>query len=199
LSIGSLELLAKTPQTPEELETSLTLFAFSFFIIISIWFGYARIITLLSQETRGAISLNLLLLFFVVLEPYLFFVIQSSPTLAFLDLASVLYALDVGVMFLILAGLIELVLWKNTHKDGGTSAELHPAIVPRLRVGMIFYTLIGGIYLLSALPFFFDYNKMGNQLRFELWYSAFGFVFLGVVNRRREKDKHRVLGQKKPD
>jgi len=67
LSIGSLELLARTPQTPGDLATSVWLFAFSFLIVVSIWFGYARIMAVISQETGGAISLNLLLLFCVAL------------------------------------------------------------------------------------------------------------------------------------
>src|SRR5215472_3657003 len=102
LSIGSLELLARTPQTPSDLATSVALFAFSFLIVVAIWVGFARVMTIISQETPWTMGLNLLLLFCVALEPYLFFILQSQPgNHDFLDWASFAYALDVGGMFLI--------------------------------------------------------------------------------------------------
>jgi uncharacterized membrane protein len=185
LSIGSLELLARTPQTPEDLATSVALFAFSFLIVVSIWFGYARIMAVISQETGGAISLNLLLLFCVALEPYLFFVLQSKPSdLSFLDWASFGYALDVGAMFLILGGLIRPILREKSL--GNEKGDLHPVLFRRFRVAMFFYAFIGGAYLVSALPFFWIDTPIG-PLRFVFWYSAFAFAFLGILNRRRER------------
>jgi len=185
LSIGSLELLARTPQTPEDLATSVALFAFSFLIVVSIWFGYARIMAVISQGTGGAISLNLLLLFCVALEPYLFFVLQSKPSdLSFLDWASFGYALDVGAMFLILGALIRHVL--RGKSPGVERGDLHPVLFRRFHVAMFFYAFIGGAYLVSALPFFWIDTPIG-PFRFVLWYSAFAFVFLGILNRRRER------------
>jgi len=187
LSIGSLELLARTPQTPADLGTSVALFAFSFLIVVSIWFGYARIMAVISQETGGAVSLNLLLLFCVALEPYLFFVLQSKPSdLSFLDWTSFGYALDVGAMFLILGGLIRLILRKKSL--GVEGFDLHPVLLRRFRVAMFFYAFIGGAYFVSALPFFWVDTPIG-PLRFVFWYSAFAFVFLGILNRRRERSQ----------
>src|SRR6267143_1725470 len=173
LSIGSLELLARTPQTAADLATSVALFAFSFLIVVSIWFGYARIMAVISQETSGAVSLNLLLLFCVALEPYLFFVLQSKPSdLSFLDWASFGYALDVGAMFLILGGLIRPILrGKDMDVEG---LDLHPFLLRRFRVAMLFYAFVGGSYLMSALPFFWVDTPIG-PLRFVFWYSAFAF------------------------
>ena len=179
LSIGSLELLAKTPQTPAELETSIALFAFSFFVIVSIWIGYARIMGVVPQETGASISLNLLLLFCVVLEPYLFFVLQSaSADVSLLEWTSFAYALDVGADFLVLGGLIRVLLRVKT--------DLHPVIARRFRLAMLFYVLIGGLYVVSALPVFWVDTPIG-ELRFVFWYSSFAFVFMGILNRRRER------------
>lgn len=187
LSIGSLELLARTPQTPADLGTSVLLFAFSFLIVVLIWFGYARIVAVTSQETGGAVSLNLLLLFCVVLEPYLFFVLQSKPSdLSFLDWASFGYALDVGAMFLILGGLIRLILRRKSL--GLEEFDLHPVLLRRFRLAMFFYAVIGGAYFVSALPFFWVDTPIG-PLRFVFWYSAFAFTFLGILNRRRERSQ----------
>src|SRR2546425_4709505 len=110
---------------------------------------------IISQETSGTVSMNMLLLFCVALEPYLFFVLQSkSSDLSFLDWASFGYALDVGAMFLILGGLIRPILrGKNRGNDKG---DLHPLLFRRFRVAMFFYAFIGGAYLVSALPFPLD-------------------------------------------
>jgi uncharacterized membrane protein len=183
LSIGSLELLARTPQTPSDLATSVGLFAFSFLIVVAIWLGYSRIMAVMPNETGGALSLNLFLLFGVVLEPYLFFVLQStSSDSSFLNWASFGYALDVGAMFLILATLIVLVLKRIDRKE----LRLHPVLLGRFRLAMYLYIFVGGAYLFSALPFFWIDTLVG-PLRFVFWYSSFAFVFLGIFNRRRER------------
>lgn len=191
LSIGSLELLAKAPQTSTDLETSIALFAFSFLIVVSIWLSYARIVAVMSQETTGFIGLNLLLLFLVVLEPYLFFVLQNSQNDDFLNAASLGYALDVGGMFLILSSLVWLML--HGKKPSVEGRELHPLLIRRFRVGMIFNGVIGAIWVFSALvPA--DFQTPLGRLRFLLWYSSFAFLLFGIVNRRRAKEdnqKHR--------
>ena len=184
LSIGSLELIARAPQNAFDLAVSVRLFAFSIFIVVSIWLGYARIIAIMPQETGRALALNILLLFLVVLEPYLFFVLQSTSLgSSFLDSASFEYAFDVGGMFLILGGMVRITLQERKKQPGN---ELHPILHRRLRLAAKFYTLIGALYLTSALPFFWVDSPIGF-LRFAFWYSAFGFVFFGVINRRRER------------
>jgi uncharacterized membrane protein len=183
LSIGALELLARVPQSPSDLAKSIGLFAFSFLIVVAIWLGYARIMAVMPQRAGGVLSLNMVLLFCVVLEPYLFFVLQSRPgDFSFLDWASFGYAIDVGGMFLILAGLILLILKRIDRKE----LKLHSVLLGRFRLAMYLYVFVGGTYLFSALPFFWIDSPVG-PVRFVLWYSAFAFVFLGVFNRRRER------------
>ena len=53
LSIGSLELLARTPKTTQELAISAGLFAFSFLIAIAIWLGYMRIMAVMPKVPAG--------------------------------------------------------------------------------------------------------------------------------------------------
>ena len=184
LSIGSLELLAKTPKTPQDLAASVGLFAFSFLIVIAIWLGYSRIMAVMPQAIGGTLSLNLLLLFCVVLEPYLFFVLQSSGDFTFLGWASVGYALDVGAMFLILAGLIRIILKKTDRKE----LKLHHILLERFRRVMYTYIFMGGSYLVSALPFFWIDTPVG-PLRFFFWYSPLAFAFVGIFNRRHERNQ----------
>lgn len=188
LSIGSLELLAKTPQHPFDLAVSVALFAFSFFIVVSIWIGYARVMSFISQETSGTVSLNLLLLFCVVLEPYLFFVLQNpspqDPT--FLEWTSFAYALDVGGNFLILGSLVRVAVRSKT-----PGKEVHPVLLRRFRVAMALYFFIGGAYVLSALPLFWVDTPIGH-LRFVFWYSSLAFIFLGMIYRRMERNYART-------
>lgn len=184
LSIGSLELLAKTPKTPQDLAASVGLFAFSFLIVIAIWLGYSRIMAVMHQAIGGTLSLNLILLFCVVLEPYLFFVLQSSGDFTFLGWASFGYALDVGAMFLILAGLIRIILKKTDRKE----LKLHHSLLERFRRVMYTYIFMGGSYLVSALPFFWV-DTPGGPLRFFFWYSPLAFAFVGISNRRRERNQ----------
>ena len=194
LSIGSLELLARTPQTPTELATSVGLFAFSFLIVIAIWLGYSRIMAVMPQGTGGTLSLNMFLLFCVVLEPYLFFVLESgSGDFSFLGWTSFGYALDVGAMFLILAGLIRIILRKIDRKE----LRLHSVLLERFRLVMYIYIFVGGAYLVSALPFFWIDTPVG-PLRFVFWYSPFAFAFLGVFNRRRERLRSKKLLRSRP-
>lgn len=187
LSIGSLELIARVPKDSFDLAVSVGLFSFSFFIVVSIWLGYARIIAITPQETGRSLALNILLLFCVVLEPYLFFILQSNPSNppdpSFLNWASFGYAIDVGGMFLILGGMIRITLQEKKRRRG---EELHLMLDRRLRLAAKFYAVIGGLYLISALPFFWVDSQIGF-LRFLFWYSAFGFVFFGILNRRRER------------
>jgi hypothetical protein len=121
-------------------------------------------------------------LFGVVLEPYLFFVLQStSSDFSLLNWTSFGYALDVGSMFLILAALIMLIIKGIDRKE----LKLHPLLLDRFRLAMYLYIFVGGAYLLSAVPFFWIDSPVG-PLRFVFWYSSFAFVFLGTTSHERK-------------
>jgi uncharacterized membrane protein len=70
-------------------------FALSFFIIVWIWWGYNRLIKRLDMDRKSEVVLNAVLLFLVVIEPYLWTLIRSSS-------GATLYAVDVGTTMLIL-------------------------------------------------------------------------------------------------
>jgi uncharacterized membrane protein len=121
LSIGSLTLIANIPRDIPTLELDVLYFGFSFIIVIMIWSGYTRTLAYLPIETEGVFFLNITLLFAVALEPFLFYVIvapssASNVNLPFLDFASGGYALDVGMMYLILAGFDYMVTREEKRK-----------------------------------------------------------------------------------
>ena len=171
LSIGSLTLIAHIPTNTNALVTDIAYFGFSFLIVIMIWSGYTRTVTFIPIETEGIFLLNIILLFVVALEPFLFYVLVSTggnsvTELAFLNSASAAYALDVGVMYLIQAGFDFIVVreerGKHTHSE---------ALILRFRRLGALLSLGGGLFLVSALPFFWVVLG-GSYLRFDFWCAS---------------------------
>jgi uncharacterized membrane protein len=103
LSIGALTLIGQQPSDFQQLIVSILYYAFSFVILISIWRSYTRTMVLLPAETSSLINLNILLLFLVSIEPYLFNQLLASPSLEMVQNVSILYAFDLGGLFVIQA------------------------------------------------------------------------------------------------
>ncbi len=189
LSIGSVFLIGRVPQTGQDLAVNILLFGFSFLILVMTWVGYSRTMTVLPVEVPFALLLNLLLLFCVALEPYLFFnlVSVSVDSLDLLNSESIAYALDVGVMFLLLAALALMVVKeeRRTGSDRG-HLRLHPLVLRRFRRVMKAQAIVGAIFIVSALPIFWTMTPIG-YLRFTLWYSSFVILPAGTLRSVREK------------
>ena len=178
LSIGSLILVGREPESGQGLATNVLLFGFGFLIVVLVWLLYSRTMSLLSAEVPLALLLNLLLLFCVALEPYLFYVLQSVPTPGLLDAGSVAYALDAGSMFFLLGSLAYLVV----REDKGRH-RLHPAVLAGFRRGWRSEALVGLIFLVSALPVFWVSTSVG-YLRFDMWSLPFVILVVNRVPRR---------------
>jgi len=71
LSIGSLVLIARIPSNTGELISDMVQFAFTFLILVTIWTIYTRIANVMPVESDLALGLNLSLLFFVAIEPFM--------------------------------------------------------------------------------------------------------------------------------
>src|SRR5271169_3017147 len=99
LSIGSLFLVNRIRQTGQDLATNVALFGFGFLIVVLTWLGYSRTMAVLPEEAPFALFANLVLLFVVALEPYLFYVLESAQTADLANSASVAYALDLAGLF----------------------------------------------------------------------------------------------------
>jgi uncharacterized membrane protein len=189
LSIGSLVLIANIPQTPEELGGDLALFVFSFMLVVISWYLYTRIMSVLPVEVRGALILNMLLLLCVALEPYTLYVLQSSQTISFLTWSSVAYALDVGLIYIMLGGLAFILLTEA--KRPRSELSVHPAIVHGFRRTMRAELFVGAVFVISALPFFWVATPAG-YLRFDVWYLSLGVVFFYRPHRKRPDDAQRT-------
>ncbi len=182
LSIGSLVLIGHLPQTPGELGSDIFLFVFSFMLVVLSWLLYTRVMSVLPVEMPGALILNLVLLLCVALEPYTLYVLDSSQDISVLEWASFTYAVDVGLIYLLLAGLAYILVTEA--KKPGTELHVHPEIVRRFRATMRAELFLGGVFTVSALPFFWVLTPIG-YLRFDIWYLSFITIFLWYPRLRR--------------
>jgi hypothetical protein len=172
LSIGSIILVGKQPQTGQDIAVNVLLFGFGFLIIVMTWLGYSRTMAVLPVEAPFALAANLVLLFIVAIEPYLFYVLTSVQTNGLADAASVVYGLDVGGMFLMQAALARMVVQgEKAHSHG--QLPLHPIVLARFRRVRL-DVVIGLVFVASALPIFWVDTPIGI-LRFYLWSSSFLF------------------------
>jgi len=165
LSIGAFSLVSSPPATNSAVLSDLFTFGFSFLILIVIWLQYTRVMSVLPLESSRTIRLNIMLLFAVSIEPFLFNLVNNPPVKAFSygDFTTTLYALDLASLMGIL-GFFTL-----------TVADEDRKLVPKdelkrfKRGGLI---LVGscGIFLVTALPPLYTTMVDGVRLRLVLWY-----------------------------
>ncbi len=173
LGIGSAILTAKLPQSAHDLVIDVSDFAFSFLILILVWVGYRRTVITLPHETRGTLIVNIILLFFVAVEPFLFYVVVASS--AIVNVASSVYAVDIGAMLIMLAVLSYLLLSEEEHKHKG---RLHVAVMKSVRQNMFTRLVVGAIFLASALPIFWIASPVGYFVRMDLWFASLALIFI---------------------
>lgn len=162
LSIGALTLVGQQAAGPDELVKFILFYAFSFLILISVWLGYTRNMAMLHVETGSLLAVNILLLFLVSVEPFLFNNLLFAP---FADKVSLLYALDLGSLFLIQAYLANMNL----------AFKSRPAnTLYKFKLQRNTYLISSSIFFFSMLPYFWDWGIIINEsttvpLRVIIW------------------------------
>lgn len=175
LSIGSAQLLFNTPKGGNEILTSLVVFGFSFLILINVWLRYTSVTSVVPIETTTMVRLNVLLLFLVAVEPYLFDImvkygLSADPGLD----ASAFYALDIGGMNLVIAYF--------THLMTIEGKRLIPEdLVRRYRQSRNFIFFVGLIFAFSAIPNFASIDVLGTSLRVVLWIATVPFIWISRI------------------
>jgi hypothetical protein len=91
---------------------------------------------------------------------------------------------DVGAIFLILAGLAYLLV-QETEKPR-PELKVHSIVVERFRRGMKAQLICGVVFMVSALPFFWLETPIG-YLRFVLWYVSIPVFIVWIPIGRRKK------------
>jgi uncharacterized membrane protein len=146
LSISALTLVGQQPATSEQLGFALGLYGFSFFILISVWLLYSSVTSILPSETAVLVNLNVVLLFLVSVEPYLFnelFVLRGDMNLY----VSSVYSIDLAAMFSVLAFFF--------HALTDEEKRLVPrALLSRYRLDRNVMLLVALLLAISVYPYF---------------------------------------------
>lgn len=178
LSVGAISLVSSPPTTSSQVQSDLATFGFSFLILITMWLRYTRIMSVFPIQTNRVNNLNILLLFCVSIEPFLFNLVRNMPTVAdpavFADATSQLYALDLGAMFAIIGG-FTLTLADEERK------LIPKVLIHQYRIEGASAFVCGLIFGLSALPVFYGITLNGVSLRYYLW--AVPLVLIWVTRR----------------
>jgi uncharacterized membrane protein len=173
LEIGSVFLIAQLPQNPGGLGLDILEFGFNFLIVVMAWLSYRRAVVTLPHETPNTVLVNIALLFSVSIEPFLFYVLVSQSGI--LETASTAYALDVGVMMLLLSTYNYLLLREERNAP---DRRIHPALIERIRRTMVGRAWIGVLFLVSSLPVFWIPTPGGETLRIDLWFLGLSLILL---------------------
>lgn len=165
LSIGAISLFSRLPSRPFGIVIDVAEFGFSFLILISVWLGYTNIMSTLPMEDSTTLTLNIVLLFFVSIEPYLFYLNITFDLLAhelLLNYASILYALDMAGLMLILA--------LFTHQLAREERELVPkeSLAKFKRVRSTLFTS-AALFAITILPIFWTFKLWDLPIRFYFW------------------------------
>jgi len=181
LSIGALTLLSERPGSAIDLAGTLLGFGWAFLILALVWVRYTSIMSVLPVETGRMIGANLLLLFLVSVEPYLYNLIavsfSSLPGQLDAGVASTAYAADMGSMFLVLAYF--------AHEITIEEKKLIPKELLRRYKLMRDATIVtAALFIVSTLPMFWSLVVFGLHLRFILWMGTF---VTWIVRRELEK------------
>ena len=183
LSIGAIALLSEKPSSIIGLASSLVGFGWAFLILALVWVRYTRIMSVLPVETGRMMGANMLLLFLVSVEPYLYNLITVSfvPLAGQLDsgVTTALYAVDMGSIFLILAYF--------THELTIEERRLIPKeLLRNYRLQRNTTIASAALFLVSTLPIFWSFVVFGLQARFILWMGTFlGWIVRREIERRR--------------
>jgi uncharacterized membrane protein len=148
LSIGAITLIGQQPTNAQEVFAAIGLYGFSFLILVNIWRAYSNIISVLPVETGGLINLNVILLFLVSIEPYLY-----HEVLVFTNEnwngVSTAFALDLGLMYLIIAFF--------SHTLAKEEKKLVPSnLLRKFRVNRNMQLLVSAAFFLSMAPIFYS-------------------------------------------
>jgi uncharacterized membrane protein len=178
------------PTSVQQVYNDLATFGFSFLILITMWLRYTRIMSVFPLETRRVVNLNIMLLFCVSIEPFLFNLIRNTPAatdpVAFADTTSTLYALDLGAMFGILGG-FTMTLARDEKN------LLPKSLMREYRIEGITWFACGLVFGLSAFPVFFSI-KVGNgdAIRYYVWVIPLLLIWI-------ERWARRLLGHSQDD
>jgi hypothetical protein len=129
------------------------------------------------------IRLNMLLLFLIAVEPYLFNVLVISSSYSTLGQSVSAYlGLDIGGIDFVLAYLTDIL----TKKEKNLIPE---EVIPKFKFNRNALIAGGAIFVISALPIFWTINILGIPLRILLWVISIPFFSISRFSFRSKERK----------
>ncbi len=184
LSIGAFALINSGSNSPDLIIPNILAFGFSFLILVIVWARYTRLTSVLPFETRGTVVLNVVMLFFVAIEPYLFNqLFSSSPSASVGNLTEVYYAVDLAAVFMCLAYLTDILTTEDR-------ALLSPESVRYFTATRNLELASAAAFAVSTLPVFWTTELFGNPLRVYIWllpiaFGRAGRTLSGIMKKPR--------------
>jgi len=189
LSIGAIGLISNRPKDPTTLVVSIATFGFSFLILISIWFRYTEVMSVLRVEMTRTRALNTILLFLVAIEPYLFNLLDfntPSPLFSLSDFASVGFAIDLGSIYTIMASLTNILASEE-------SGLVTPDLIKKYRRIQSLEIATALIFFVTTIPLFWivslpgGFPGSGGPIRYYTWLVTFPIIRGENILRRFKK------------
>jgi uncharacterized membrane protein len=166
LSVATISLIIKLPRGPVGILFDVAEFGFSFLILISVWVTYTNIMSVLPLEDKTTVILNIVMLFLVAIEPYLFYlnvVFDLSGHEALLNAASIAYALDMAGLMAILA--------LFTHQLTIEEKKLLPAnLLAKYKRTKAIMFASAVLFAITIAPMFWSLKIMSIPSRFFIWF-----------------------------
>jgi hypothetical protein len=131
----------------------------------------------LDQKRPVTVFLNIVLLFFVAIEPYLLNILNASFTL--FPLSSTLYAVDMAFLMGVSAALCHILIKEK--KETLTTRQQRLYTVSRNN-----QFVFAGLFLLSTLPQFLEWTVGGMNVRVLTWLVTLA-VSIAASARNRER------------
>ncbi len=184
LTIGSITLVGNPPHTTNDIFVDIAIFTFSFYILISVWLRHNQIMSVLPLERNRTTLTNIILLFCVSIEPFLFNLLQRPITggesFNFLSTASAIFAIDLGAMMLMQGLLCDEVA--DEDRKLVPQDLIHPVKVERNA-----WFVYAAFFFISTIPIFWSVQFYGFELRYWLWLIPLGLAWVDRVYRLRLK------------
>ena len=153
------------------------MFTLSFVILIVIWWGTSDLMSKLAPDRPTTTFLNIVLLFFVAVEPYLLNILSFSVSL--FPLTSTLYAIDMFFLMAVSSALGHILIKES--KEKLTAQELR-----RYRISRNNQFIFACLFLLSTLPQFLEWTLAGISIRIHLWLATLA-LSIAASTRNRTK------------
>jgi uncharacterized membrane protein len=167
LTLGAISLTRPATDDLGSLIDTVIQFGLSFAVIIWIWWLYNNLINERDLVRNGMVQLNILLLFLVVIEPFLLSVSQPFSS------GKIAYSFDLGLTLLIFALFYHAAISNDVSAPTGLERQ-------RLRFNRNLTVGCAALFFVSLVPQLL-LGPDGADIQSLMWLSA---LFIGAIGRR---------------